>query len=505
MVWAIAKLILLTGAFLVLGHLLYRVLARYAAVRRVALSWHIMLLLGATFIFVIQDVRGGPGWTVPLLSSENETVVNTFVGVTIFFGVLFVLRLLDNLFVGPVLVERKAIHISALARHIAVVIILAATILTVLAAYGVPIGPFLATSAIGTAIIGLALQDVLGNVIAGIALQAERPFRVGDWVQIGDIEGKVIETNWRATVLWTLTCDHVVLPNSLVSRERIRNFSVPTDVEGRYAHVGVEYGAPPGRVKAVLMEAAQGADGVLANPKPKVRLTNYGDFAITYEIKYWIDRFTDRDDIQDALMTRIWYLFRRNRITIPFPIRNVFHHPAPIQEPRPALERGSDEVKVLLRGVALLKPLNDEELDSVSQWLDVALFNSGEVLVRQGQPGDSFFIVVSGKVSVRVDGQEVSTLSDHDHFGEMSLLTGEPRAATIIAMTDTQVLIIDRQCFESVLRANPGVADELSKELERIHAENFARLQARGAVPAGPAPTAHSILGAVLRFFNLHR
>ena len=502
MAWAIAKLIVLTGAFLVIGHLLYRVLARYAAVRRVALSWHIMLLLGATFIFVIQDVRGGPGWTVPLLSDGR--VVRTFVGVTIFFGVLFVLRLLDSFIIGPLLVQRRGVHISVLARHIAVVILLMATVLVVLAVNDVPIGPFLATSAIGTAIIGLALQDVLGNVIAGIALQGERPFRVGDWVQIGDVEGRILEMNWRATVLWTLQDDHVVLPNSMVSRERIRNFSVPTPVEARYAVVGVEYGAPPGRVKAVLMEAAQGAEGVLASPRPKVRLINYGDFAITYQVKYWIDRFSDRDDIQDALMTRIWYLFRRNRITIPFPIRNVYHHPAEAPE-KPALKPGSEEVKAILRGVALLKPLNDEELDSVSQWLDVALFNSGEVLVRQGQPGDSFFIVVSGKVSVRVDGQEVSTLSDDDHFGEMSLLTGEPRAATIIAMTDTQVLIIDRQCFESVLRANPGVADELSKELERIHAENLARLQARGAIPAGPAPTAHSILSAVLRFFNLHR
>jgi hypothetical protein len=323
-------------------------------------------------------------------------------------------------------------------------------------------------------------------------------------VQIGEVEGRVVEMNWRATRLHTLEDDHVILPNSTVSKERIRNFHAPTPVEARRVRVGVEYGVPPARVKSVLMEAAQGAEGVLAAPRPRVRLTAYGDFAITYEIKYWIDRFAERDDIQDAVMTRIWYLFRRNRITIPFPIRNVYHHRPAQEEPTSILRRGSEEVKAILRNVEILKPLSGHELDMVADWLDVALFNAGEVLVRQGQPGDSFYIIVNGRVSVRVDDREVATLSDRDHFGEMSLMTGEPRMATVVAMADTQVLVIDRHCFESVLRANPAIAGELSTQLERIHVENVTKLQAHGAADARAKPAnAHSILQSVLRFFNL--
>ena len=369
---------------------------------------------------------------------------------------------------------------------------------------GWEIGPLLATSAIGTAIIGLALQDVLGNVIAGVALQAEKPFKVGDWVEIGDVMGEVVEMNWRATKLATLDYDYMIIPNSMVARDRIRNFAAPTLSEARHLHVGVEYGQPPGKVRSVLMEAIQGAEGVLPTPVPEVWVVKYGDFAITYEIKFWLDRFREHPEIQDNVMTRIWYYFKRNGITIPFPIRNVFHYRLTQGFVQDVLQPGSPEVIGILRDVQLLQPLNEEELSALSNRLRAALFTAGETLVRQSEPGASFMIIVSGKVSVRVDDSEVATLSDRNHFGEMSLLTGEPRSATVVALVDTRVLIIDRDCFESTLKANPAVVNALSKELERIQAENLATLQARGVADPDAKPrTAGVLLSLVKRFFGL--
>ncbi|KPJ55254.1 MAG: hypothetical protein AMS16_04320 [Planctomycetes bacterium DG_58] len=505
MFWALTVLSALV--LLALVHGVYRILARFESVRKVVISYHILAVLVLVLVFAlsVMDWAVEKGWIegVPALL-RNETFLKILIGMIVFFAVLVVLRLVDLVLVDYLLGKRLGVHISVIARHIAIVILLAVAIVMVLGAFEVPITPLLATSAIGTAIIGLALQDVLGNVIAGVALQAERPFAVGDWVEIGEIMGRVVEMNWRATKLATLDDDYVILPNSTVARNRIRNFAAPRLNEARHLYVGVEYGQPPGKVKSVLMEAVQGADGVLSRPTPKVWVVEYGDFAIKYEIKFWLDRFADHQIIQDNVMTRIWYLFRRNDITIPFPIRNVFHYRLRQGFVADVLQPGSDEVTAILQSVQRLQPLSREELSALSYRLTVALYTADEVLVREDEPGASFLIIASGKVSVRVDGAEVATLTDRDHFGEMSLLTGEPRNATVVALAETRVLIIDRDCFESIIKANPAVADALSKELERIHAENLAKLQAKGVADPGAKPqTAGTLLKLVRRFFGL--
>jgi CRP-like cAMP-binding protein len=391
-----------------------------------------------------------------------------------------------------------------LARHLAVVILIAATILLVLAMYDVPITGLLATSAVGSAIIGLALQDVLGNVIAGVALQAEHPFKVGDWVNLGEHMGRVIEMNWRATRILTLDGHHVVLPNSTVARGEIKNYHQPKPVEARHLIVGVEYGVPPAKVKSVLLEAALGAEGVVSRPEPKIWLIKYGDFSITYEIKFWLERFADHRDIEDAVMTRVWYLLKRNQIVIPFPIRNIFHHRDVRPFRKDVLEPGVEAIYCILRGVPILRPLAKDDLHALAGRLGVSIYTAGEVLVRQGQPGDSFLIIDSGRVAVRVGDSQVAVLRAGDYFGEMSLLTGQPRSATVVAMEDTRVMVIDRECFESVLKANPEIAEKLSEELERIEAENLARLQEQGVVDPKAEPTsAHSLLGRLKRLFGL--
>lgn len=495
-------LLIYLGLFLGLTLGLYQILRRFEAVRRVVVSYHVLVVLLAVLIFIIM--AQAEGLIRPDFLKTYGAFGDFLIGAVVFFAALVALRLADLVLVGHLLGKRLGIAISVIARHIAIVILLAVTLIVVLTQAGWEIGPLLATSAIGTAIIGLALQDVLGNVIAGVALQAEHPFKVGDWVQIGEYMGQVIEMNWRATRLATLDSDHVILPNSTVAREKIRNFNSPNPVEARHLEVGVEYGAPPGKVKAVLLEAAQGAEGVLSHPAPQIWVVDYGDFAITYEIKFWLDRFVEHHEIQDNVMTRIWYLFKRNNITIPFPIRNIFHHGAGQVFARDVLRPGSEEVTGILRSVDLLQALSDEEVNTLSSRLEVAIFTAGEALVRQADAGDSFLIISDGEVSVRVNNTEVATLSDRDHFGEMSLLTGEPRSATVVAVRDTRVLVIDRECFETVLKGNPAVVEKMSEVLERIHAENLEKLKARGVADREAKPTsARSLLTRVRKFFRL--
>ena len=500
----VVKLVLYELVFLTTTLLLYRVFRRYEPVKRVGIAYHALVLVLAFYIFVVAAPGLMPGTFGPESKLCSKQCKDIVLGVVIVMTVVVLLRLADTILIGHLLVRRMGVRISVLARHLTVAILVAGTIVLVLSLFGVEITPLLATSAIGTAIIGLALQDVLGNVIAGVALQAEQPFKVGDWVHIGDAMGRVVEMNWRATRLATMEGDHVILPNSTVARDKIRNYQEPVPAEARYLTVGVEYAAAPGEVKRVLAEAIDGADGVLKRPAPKVRLIKYGDFSITYEMKFWIDRFGEHPDIQDNVMTRVWYLFRRNRITIPFPIRNVFHHRPPETTPRPTLRPGSEEVMAILRGVTLFEPLSDEQLTDLSNRLEVGLYTTGEALVRQDQPGDSFFVIASGHVSVRVNDVEVARLNDRDYFGEMSLMTGQPRNATVVALIDTCVLIISRDCFHTVLEANPTIVERLTAALERINAERTKRQQEQGiAEAAGKAMPGRSLLRHVRHFFGL--
>jgi small-conductance mechanosensitive channel/CRP-like cAMP-binding protein len=501
MSWEAALPIILSTAFLVVAVVLYLILRRFKPVRRVVISWHLLAVLLAFRIFTLLAAASPLAKDLPWISeSRFNNVLN---GVLIVFGVMTLLRAADAFLVEHLLGSRLEVRISSLARHLVIILLIAGTIIVVLSAYGVEITGLVATSAVASAVIGLALQDTLGNLIAGIALQSERSFKSGDWIRVGDLDGRVIEMTWRTTRLSTLDDDLVIVPNSMLARERIRNFQVPTTVQARRLSVGVEYGAPPARVKAVLAEAAAGAECVLADPAPRVRLISFGDFAVTYEIKYWIDRYAEREDIADRVMTRVWYLLRRHRISIPFPIRDVHMHPAAEHETHALLRPHSDEVRALLRSVELLRPLSDDEVAEVADSLDVELYTAGEELVRQGEPGDSFFFIAEGHVSVRIDGLEVAKLGPRDYFGEMSLLTGEPRGATVVALVDTQVLAVDRACFETVLRANPAVAEALAKTLERLSAENVAKLQARGVAVEAAPKSAGFILDLVRKLFRL--
>jgi small-conductance mechanosensitive channel len=189
--------------------------------------------------------------------------------------------------------------------------------------------PLLVTSGAVSIVVGLAVQDMLTNVLAGVVLSTDQPFRVGDWIRIGDVEGAVAQIGWRATKILTREEDHVNVPNWTIVKERVTNFDQPSSLHVRPVHVAVSYETPPALAVNALLEAASRVEGVLKSPRPHVHFRDYLDSSLLYELRVFIDNFASAYAVESEVRKEIWYSFKRHGITIPFPQRDVNFRKAP--------------------------------------------------------------------------------------------------------------------------------------------------------------------------------
>ena len=357
----------------------------------------------------------------------------------------------------------------------------------------------LATTAVGAVVIGFALQDTLGNLFAGLAIQIDRPYRVGDWVTIGELEGSVSEITWRATKLVTKAGNFVVVPNSVMAKDPITNYSVPTRQMRLQVEVGTSYDVPPNVVKSVITEALKNASELSKTRPAEVRIADFGASAMVYRVWFWVDDYDPDDRAQDQVRSYIYYALKRNNITIPYPI----------QVEMDAEEGGVVPVRTTvdadtLASAAFFSPLAAEERAALLAVARPVQYASGEAIVRQGQDAKSLFVVVRGEASVTLAGTsgEVARLRKGDVFGEMSLLTGEARTATVTAATDCDLIEIDAEGFRSVVMANPSVLDHVAS-VTASRREGLDRHRESHATIASATETRQTLLKRVRQFLRL--
>jgi CRP-like cAMP-binding protein len=335
----------------------------------------------------------------------------------------------------------------------------------------------LAGSGIIAIILGFAGQNLFGGIIAGISIQINRPYKVGDWLQVGERFAEVMEINWRSTRLRTNDAIYLDIPNNEIVRQTIVNLHYPTQVHAMRIRVGVEYKNPPNLVKDALFRAASSAEGVLAEPKVKIFLVDFADFAVIYEIKFYMGNHARINEINDAVRTNVWYELKRQRITIPFPIRTLHLERRAV---RPVQE-DQDEARAILRDETLFECLSDAQIDNLVKQSRVNHFGRGERVIEEGAQGDSMFVLLRGAVQVSVSKNgssiAVATLGAGDCFGEMSLLTGERRAATVRAENDCYVMEISKPVMAEVIRDSPDCLTSLSELLaqRKLETEGIVR------------------------------
>jgi small-conductance mechanosensitive channel/CRP-like cAMP-binding protein len=360
---------------------------------------------------------------------------------------------------------------------------------------------FLTTSAVGAVVIGFALQDTLGNLFAGLAIQVDKPFRPGQWVAVGGHEGLVTEITWRATKLRTKTGNLAVLPNNVVAKEAIVNFSEPALPTRLQLEVGVSYQAPPNEVKAVIQRALASVPALAKTPAPEVLLVDFGSSAIVYRARFWIVDYAGDEIARDQVRTAIYYALRRANMEIPYPIQVEYRR----QEAAGRSEARVRELEAAAAGVDILVLLSPSERAELVGLSADRLYAAGEVVVRQGEAGDSMFVICSGRVRVTLEpsGQEVNTIGEGGYFGEMSLLTGDPRTATVAAITDCLLLEITAGTFRRLALIHPAVVEQIGIAVAGRRAELERTRLAAVAPSATPEAARRSFLARVQQFLGL--
>jgi len=359
----------------------------------------------------------------------------------------------------------------------------------------------LATSAVGAVVVGFALQDTLGNLFAGLAIQIEKPFRIGHWINIAGSEGLVQEVTWRATKLRTKSGQFLIVPNSVISKDPILNYSEPTVPTRIDVAVGASYLSPPTEVKDAIRRALANAPLVMADPPSQVIVQEFGASAIVYVAKFWIADYATDNQARDEVRTNIWYEFRRSNIEIPWPIQVEY------QRQEQPLRTGEhiDAAAAELGMIDLFATLPAAARRELAAAAADQLFVSGEAIVRQGEVGGSMFVVLAGTVRVVLEpsGQQVATMAAGGFFGEMSMLTGDPRTATVRAATNVQVLEISANQMRTVAQETPGLLEHVVKVVAERRVGLAEAEASAAASTAGHPGVRQSLLARIQSYLRL--
>lgn len=395
---------------------------------------------------------------------------------TLLLGTFFVIALLRRFFwEGWFERTQKTRAPKFVSQLFALLLFLVALLVVVGVIYEASIKGAVLGSTLVVGIIGFAMQDLLGNIIAGVALELGKPFRVGDWLVVEGQHAEVMEVNWRSTRLRTNDDIYLDIPNKTIVGATIKNLTAPSRQHALRLLVHFEYSAAPNRVKDVLVQAAAEVPGVLAAPPPKAFLKDFADSFVIYEIKFWMDDQTKFNDIVDGIRTNVWYGAQRANLRIPFPSSTV-----QLERPGQRRRNAMAAAEQAARRHPFLQLLDEAQMNQLLARARFERFGRGEKAIEQGREGRSMFILIDGEadVFVRANGTDthVATLHSGDYCGEMSLLTGEPRSATVVARTDCEMWEIDKQTFGELLQRHEKLLPQLSEMLAQ------RRLQTEGAI-----------------------
>ncbi len=364
--------------------------------------------------------------------------------------------------------------------------------------WGVDLGKMLAALGVGSIVLGLALQDTLGGLFAGITLISARQFNVGDWIKAGDVVGQVVTVNWYSVSLRTFEDDLLVIPNSVLARDTFRNYSRPNPLHMERIVIQFSEELPPNRVREALLEAARLTPGVLDAPPPQVMLRELADDAGAYEAHLFFDDYARIDGIRDAYLTHAWYAAKRHGLVFPIEDHQVFHFRGREMnlgsDDRIAPEQLADTLAELD-----LFSLPREVLETFSEGAAILRYGKGERIIQEGQRSDAIYVLLTGHVHTFAYDAEgkahsMGTASPGELFGIVSALRHRDSLVSVFADSDVQVARLKPERMEDVLQAHPEVAQEVEQAID-ARLESIEALRRRDRDRHGMAPTRSEPLG----------
>lgn len=392
-----------------------------------------------------------------------------------------------------VVIPRTRLRVARIVQDLIVAGTTLVIAVAVLDGLGVSLSGLFATSAVVTAVVGLSLQETLGNTIGGLALQADGSVQVGDWVKVGDINGRIAEIRWRYTAIETRNWETILLPNSTLMKGPVtvigRRQGKPQQWR-RWVWFNVDFRHPPSEVIETVLKAlrAQPIERVSSDPLPDCILMDLHESYGRYAVRYWLTDIAADDPTDSLVRTRIMFALRRAGIPLSIPAHAVFMTEESSQR-KEDKERSERQRRVdALHRVELFAPLDDVEIEKLADALHPAPFTRGEVMTKQGAEAHWLYLIIEGEAGVRlaVNGEEkeIARMGAGSFFGEMGLMTGEPRSATVVATTDVNCYRLDKTAFQELVQRRPEVAQPIAvmlaeRRARRAEAEENLSAEAR--------------------------
>lgn len=390
---------------------------------------------------------------------------------------------------------------SFLRDSVRLVVYLAVGIISLRLVFKIDLSAIVTTTTVITATIAFAMQSTLTNALSGFSIQSDRLLARGNWISIREknIFGEIVNVGFRYTTVKNPENHLIMVPNSVIMQNLV-TYHGNRDTEEKPAlqvDVMLGYDMPPETAKALLLKVLSDDGEVLDQPEPLVRLVALNDSAIAYQLRFCIDDPSRRIPVQDSLYSQIWYAVNRAGYSFPYPHRQIISG-----ESRQPFEFSREHVADYLRASGLFAMLDARTVDELVEQAPIAVFGASEVVVRQGEGGSSLFIVLKGTLDVAIDGALVGHIHQGSFFGEMSLLTGELRMATVRAASEVWLAEITKEIMEPILHANPALLEALSTVLaERERHSRASRASRNETVPA--APRSEDYLQRLKYFFGM--
>lgn len=355
-------------------------------------------------------------------------------------------------------------------------------------AVGVNLAGLITTSAVVSGALAFSAKETLGNLWGGIAIQLEKTCRIGDWVRIDTVTGQVVSIRWRYMAVATINNETIVIPNGAVMQNRVTVIGRHGEEHAawrRYVPFEVEYEHPPARVISQVESALAHAQipHIAQHPHPIVGCTGFKDSGIEYTVAYDLTDVAHYWTADSQIRVHIFAALMRQGLGIPFPRRVVEVR----RDERPqAAQREIDHRVAALGTIDLFSSLTDAERIALAREITTSVYVADEIVFRAGEPADSLFLLAQGRVDiVGEDGKgnrhKLATLQSPAYFGEMGLLLGQPRAATVVAAGEALCYRLDKHGFDAIIRARPALAEMLAHILAQRQAANDATLQALDA------------------------
>lgn len=348
---------------------------------------------------------------------------------------------------------------------------------------GLDLGSIVATSAMITAVVAFAMQDTLGNILGGLALQLDNSIQIGDWIKVDDLVGRVVDIRWRSTLVETRNWETVVFPNSQLMKNKFlvlgRRSNQPVQLR-RWVWFNVSMETSPPRVIGLVEEAIQNTEiaNVAKSPLPNCVLMDMDEKGYArYALRYWLTDLAPDDPTDAAMRWHIMTALQREGIKLAVEERDI-HLTKENEKHEEAMRQREvmQRIKTLSK-VELFSQLAESELKTLAERLKYVQYAKGTLITKQGETGQyRLFIIINGEVEVYVGGtfnekQSLNVLSKGNFFGEMSLMTGSPRVASVVAKTDLACYRLDKDAFEEILKARPGIAEEVTHVLVERRAQ----------------------------------